>query len=47
MKCGSWTYKSWNEKWSLSKLWKWEIDKDKFIERMAECGFTSEKNKYG
>lgn len=47
MKCCSWTYKSWNEKWNLSKLWKWEIDKDKFIEKMAECGFTSEKNKYG
>ena len=47
MKYSSWCNKSYNEKWDLSKLWKWELDKNKFIEKMAECGFTSEKNKYG
>ena len=47
MKCCSWTYKSWNDKWTLSKLWKWQVDKKKFIEKMAECGFGYEKNRYG
>ena len=47
MKSSSWSNKSWNEKWDLSKLWKWELNKDKFIEKMVECGFTYEKNKYG
>ena len=47
MKCSSWNNKSWNDKWALSKLWKWEVDKNKFIEKMTECGFGYEKNKYG